>query len=118
MANEIIDHIAHLRPTRATVDGKPIELTWAPNPAEPVVDNRVILVLPDLHLGDGGNADIFRGNDGLGPAHRERLEAFLTGAVAAKRALAQQGRQAGVVIAQGAGQEPVGYRPAWSRPIA
>src|SRR5262249_46249592 len=51
----------------------------------------------DLHLGDGGDADIFRGKQGMGAAHRERFEKFLTAAVAAKAALTAQGRRLSVI---------------------
>jgi len=55
------------------------------------------LVLPDLHLGDGGDADIFRGKQSGGTAHRDRFQRFLTAVAAAKATLTAQGRRLSVV---------------------
>jgi hypothetical protein len=99
MANEITNHLtlAGFTPLRVSVDGEPIELSWQQEPAEPIVDNRVILVLPDLHLGDGGDSDIFRGAEGLGPTHRQRFESFLSAVVLAKAELATRQQRLSVV---------------------
>lgn len=72
--------LAGLSPEPARVDGAPIELGWSADPAAPVLDSRILLVLPDLHLGDGGHDESLR------------LERFLGAVVAAKGRLQARGR--------------------------
>src|SRR5687768_12927079 len=72
--------LAGLSPEPACVGGAPIELGWSADPAARVLDSRLLLILPDLHLGDGGRDESFR------------LERFLAAVVAAKSRLQAQGR--------------------------
>jgi len=73
-----------LPPEPARAGGAPIELGWTPDPRDPVLDSRVLLVLPDLHLGDSGDGE------------PERLERFLCAVVAAKGRLQSLGRSLSV----------------------
>ncbi len=84
-----------LRPRRALFGGVPVELEWTPDPQNPVLDDRVLVALPDLHLGDGGKADIFRGT--AGGRHRARFTKFLRALVACKQELARSNRRLSVV---------------------
>lgn len=72
--------LAGLSPELARAGGAPIEIGWTSDPRDPVLDSRVLLVLPDLHLGDGGD-----GESG-------RLEQFLRAVVLAKGRLQAMGR--------------------------
>jgi hypothetical protein len=77
-----------VRPVEA--GGRPISVTWDPRITGPIFGNRALVVLPDLHLGDGGGADIFRGNGGV-VEYRTRLERFLEALGFAKDRLEAEG---------------------------
>lgn len=86
MANHasILQHLSALNPTPLMLGGQRVECTWNPDPTDPIIEtNRVLLVLPDMHIGDGGSADIFRGS-AAAHIYRDRLERFLRGVVNAK----------------------------------
>ena len=58
----------------------------------------MIIAIPDLHLGDGGDADIFRGAAAPGThANRARLKTFLDALVSLKTTLQADGRSMNVV---------------------
>jgi hypothetical protein len=80
------------------IDATPVQLSWTPDPNDPIVDERAIIVIPDLHLGDGGDADIFRGvAQGGTNVNRDRFQQFLTALVQVRQNLQAAGRRLSVV---------------------
>ena len=86
VTSEILQQLglAGLSPEPVRAGGAPLELAWTVDPRDPVLDSRVLLVLPDLHLGDGA------GDGGRGDA--PKLERFLRAVVVAKARLQASGR--------------------------
>ncbi len=82
MNSEILQQLAlaGLSPEPVCAGRAPIELAWTVDPAEPVLDSRVLLVLPDLHLGESARDEV------------ARLERFLKAVVLAKASLQARGR--------------------------
>ena len=71
-------------------DGKALRLTWNPAQTGPLLEDRVVVVLPDVHLSNDGDGDIFRQND---PFRHARLRLFLTALVHARELVLHQGRR-------------------------
>jgi len=78
--------------------GANVQLGWTPSAPEPIVDsNRVLVAIPDMHLGDGGNADVFRATASPPNLFHLRLVKFLQGLQQAKTQLESQGGLLSVV---------------------
>jgi UDP-2,3-diacylglucosamine pyrophosphatase LpxH len=98
--NWVVDQLRALgqRLEPVSVEGVPVALRWDPAATGPILGNRLLIAIPDLHLGDGGSADIFRGQAPAGDASRRgRLASFLQSLVAIKGALPAQGKSMSVV---------------------
>jgi hypothetical protein len=75
---------------RVVANGQPSALTWDPA-SEAIVGENVLVVLPDLHLGAGGDGDIFSGVATNVTDSRGRLSTFLNALIDAKAAIEPAG---------------------------
>lgn len=82
MNSEILQQLgaAGLSPEPVRAGGAPVELGWAVDSTDPLLDSRVLLVLPDLHLDQCAGGEV------------ARLERFLKAMVLAKASLQARGR--------------------------
>jgi hypothetical protein len=74
--------------------GVEVKLTWVPKAADPILEDRVIVVLPDIHLSNDGDGDIFRQNKATRHA---RLRLFLQALIHARELVEHHGRRFSVV---------------------
>jgi hypothetical protein len=80
--SEILQQLgrAGLSPEPVRAGGAPFELAWTVDSTDPLLDSRVLLVLPDLHLDESAGGEV------------ARLERFLKAVVLAKARLQARGR--------------------------
>ena len=76
-------------------EGREVALRWDTQVTGPILESRAVVVLPDFHLGDGDDGDIFRGTFDRAPI--TRLRRFLAALTRAKAAYQAQGKTCVVI---------------------
>ena len=75
-------------------EGAALALTWNVQQTGPVLEDRAIVLLPDIHLSNDGDGDIFREGD---PKRHVRLVKFLTALVTAREQAIAKGLRCSTV---------------------